>query len=239
MQFSNSWLFRQFQLERNWLSWRIMSRRRWHLREDSGTQRRWEKAMSMIHSWPSTENVFLASEIITRDCLSALVPYRTDIPADKYEGCRQGTYDPKLANYVNNSIKEINVKRDYFPSTTICFCFLDHRCNSSSTISSSMVLIFAAPLLALIKFLARNWGVILDTRQVFGVEKWELTATSSVFVKKNEMTRQLRKWWVHRQPHGLSICLWTSKKVSNCFMKSLRNLISNGNFSDCILDIGK
>lgn len=104
---------------------------------------------------------FLASEIITRDCLSALKPYRTDIPADKYEGCRQGTFDPKLANYVNNSIKEINVKRDYFPSTTFCFCFLDHRCNSSSTISNSLVLLFAAPILVLLKFLARNWDNFL------------------------------------------------------------------------------
>jgi len=68
------------------------------------------------------------------------VPYRTDIPADKYEGCRHGTIDPKLANYVNNSVKEINVKRDYYDSTTFCFCFLDHRCNSSSSLSHSTLL---------------------------------------------------------------------------------------------------
>lgn len=98
------------------------------------------------------EFLILASEIITRDCLSTLVPYRTDLPPDKYEGCRQGTYDPKLANYVNNSIKEINVKRDYFDSTTFCFCFLDHRCNASSTLSNSVALLIT-PLLALIKFL--------------------------------------------------------------------------------------
>lgn len=98
-------------------------------------------------------NLFLASEIITRDCLSSLVPYRTDIPADKYEGCRHGTLDPKLANYVNNSIKEINVKRDYFDSTTFCFCFLDHRCNGSSTLTRSLALLIAAPLLVLVKFL--------------------------------------------------------------------------------------
>lgn len=98
-------------------------------------------------------NLFLASETITRDCLSSLVPYRTDIPADKYEGCRKGTIDPKLANYVNNSIKEINVKRDYYDSTTFCFCFLDHRCNGSSTLSRSLALLLAAPFLVLIKFL--------------------------------------------------------------------------------------
>lgn len=98
-------------------------------------------------------NLFLATETITRDCLSSLVPYRTDIPADKYEGCRKGTLDPKLANYVNNSIKEINVKRDYFDSTTFCFCFLDHRCNGSSTLTRSLALLLAAPLLVLIKFL--------------------------------------------------------------------------------------
>ncbi|KAL7041713.1 hypothetical protein ACKWTF_000869 [Chironomus riparius] len=93
-----------------------------------------------------------ASEFITRDCLSALVPYRTDIPADKYEGCRRATYDPKLANYVNNSIKEINVKRDYFDSTLFCFCFLDHRCNGSSNLSISTTLLVVS-LSAIIAFL--------------------------------------------------------------------------------------
>ncbi|KAG5676455.1 hypothetical protein PVAND_006289 [Polypedilum vanderplanki] len=92
-----------------------------------------------------------ASEFITRECLSALVPYRTDIPADKYEGCRPGTYDPKLANYVNNSIKEINVHRDYFDSTTWCFCFLDHRCNSSTSLSISILLLTLGTLLALLR----------------------------------------------------------------------------------------
>lgn len=100
--------------------------------------------------------LILASEIITRDCLSTLKSYRTDIPADKYEGCRHGTYDPKLANYVNNSIKEINVKRNYFDSTMFCFCFLDHRCNGSSAISSSLIMLIAAPIVILINFLMRN-----------------------------------------------------------------------------------
>lgn len=111
--------------------------------------------------WPPDDShkhlhLFLASEIITRDCLSTLVPYRTDIPADKYEGCRRGTFDPKLANYVNNSVKEINVKRDYFDSTEFCFCFLDHRCNGSTTLSKSLVLLISAPLLVLISFFMRQ-----------------------------------------------------------------------------------
>lgn len=112
--------------------------------------------MPLDDSQPIERRLILASEIITRDCLSALVPYRTDIPADKYEGCRHGTFDPKLANYVNNSIKQINVKRDFFDSTTFCFCFLDHRCNSSSAISSSLILLVAAPLLILSSFLLRQ-----------------------------------------------------------------------------------
>lgn len=50
-------------------------------------------------------------EIITRDCLSSIKGFRTDLPADKYEGCRPATVDVKLANYVNNTIKEIDIKR--------------------------------------------------------------------------------------------------------------------------------
>lgn len=49
--------------------------------------------------------------MITRDCLSNFKPFRTDIPADTYEGCRPAAKDVNLANYVNNSIKEIDVKR--------------------------------------------------------------------------------------------------------------------------------
>ncbi len=57
-------------------------------------------------------NYFIAGqEVITRDCLSSIKGIRTDIPADHYEGCRPATVDVKLANYVNNSIKEIDIKR--------------------------------------------------------------------------------------------------------------------------------
>lgn len=54
---------------------------------------------------------FTGQDVITRDCLSSIKGIRTDIPADHYEGCRSSTIDWKLANYVNNSIKEIDVKR--------------------------------------------------------------------------------------------------------------------------------
>lgn len=54
---------------------------------------------------------FTAEEVITRDCLSSVKGIRTDIPADHYEGCRASTVDVKLANYVNNTIKELDIKR--------------------------------------------------------------------------------------------------------------------------------
>ena len=77
-----------------------------------------------------------------RECLSSLKAIRTDIPADQYEGCRTASEDVRLAHYVNNSIKELDIKRNHFDSTVFCFCFLDHRCNNSTTlkISSSIIL---------------------------------------------------------------------------------------------------
>jgi len=74
-----------------------------------------------------------AKETITRDCLSAL-SFRTDIPADKYEGCRPAAHDVHLANYVNHTIKEHDVKRDFFTDVTFCYCFLDHRCNGAEAL---------------------------------------------------------------------------------------------------------
>ncbi|CAG5056079.1 unnamed protein product [Parnassius apollo] len=80
-----------------------------------------------------------AQEIITRDCLSNFRPFRTDIPADTYEGCRPAAKDVNLANYVNNSIKELDVKREWYDETIWCMCFLDNRCNSASAVSISFV----------------------------------------------------------------------------------------------------
>ncbi|XP_030025446.2 uncharacterized protein LOC115443969 [Manduca sexta] len=84
-----------------------------------------------------------AQEVITRDCLSNFKAFRTDIPADTYEGCRTAAKDLNLGHYVNNSIKELDIKRDWYDETIWCFCFLDHRCNGASTtyISISLLVI--------------------------------------------------------------------------------------------------
>lgn len=101
-------------------------------------------------------NIFVclvAQETIMRDCLSAL-SFRTDIPADKYEGCRPAAKDIRLAHYVNHTIKEHDVKRDYFNDVTFCFCFLDHRCNSgTATAINTMTLLVS---LSIVLFLARK-----------------------------------------------------------------------------------
>ncbi|KAJ3627480.1 hypothetical protein MTP99_014854 [Tenebrio molitor] len=76
--------------------------------------------------------------LITRDCLSYLQGIRTDIPADHYEGCRPAAVDVKLGHYVNNSLKELDIHRNYYEKTTWCFCFLDHRCNGALTIYPSI-----------------------------------------------------------------------------------------------------
>lgn len=64
-----------------------------------------------VIEWICLYFFFSANEIITRDCLSSIKAIRTDIPADQYEGCRASSFDPKLANYVNNSIKQLDIKR--------------------------------------------------------------------------------------------------------------------------------
>lgn len=78
-------------------------------------------------------SLFLAQQTIIRDCLSSL-SFRNDIPADKYEGCRPAAKDVRLAHYVNHTIKEHDVKRDYFTDVSYCFCFLDHRCNGAEAL---------------------------------------------------------------------------------------------------------
>ncbi|XP_055905993.1 uncharacterized protein LOC129941394 [Eupeodes corollae] len=84
-----------------------------------------------------------AKETIIRECLSAL-NFRTDIPADKYEGCRKAAVDGRLAHYVNHTVKEHDVRRDYFTDVEYCFCFLDHRCNGASTMTTNIAVLAIA-----------------------------------------------------------------------------------------------
>ncbi|KAK9496879.1 hypothetical protein O3M35_012906 [Rhynocoris fuscipes] len=94
-----------------------------------------------------------ATEVITRDCLSSLKSFRTDIPADHYEGCRPAATDLKLAHYVNNSIKEYDIRRDYYEETTWCFCYFDNRCNSANNLPVSTFLIVSLILISIWKTL--------------------------------------------------------------------------------------
>ncbi|KAL7648885.1 UNVERIFIED_CONTAM: hypothetical protein RMT77_000819 [Armadillidium vulgare] len=85
-----------------------------------------------------------ASVIVTRDCLSNLEGHRRDIPADHYEGCRPAAEDPLLGHYSNNSIPEIDIKRNYYDSTLYCFCDFDERCNNASTSDLNFMLFLSS-----------------------------------------------------------------------------------------------
>lgn len=78
--------------------------------------------------------------LYTRDCLSNLEIYRHDVPADTYEGCRPAAEAPKLAVYVENNIKELELKRDYYDEVDYCFCEFWHWCNSSTTLRFNILL---------------------------------------------------------------------------------------------------
>lgn len=84
--------------------------------------------------------------LVTRDCLSNLIGYRSDLPADTFEGCREQAKS-KIAINVENNIKELDLKRDYYDKTEYCFCGFDHWCNSVGKISSSFILICIAYLI--------------------------------------------------------------------------------------------
>ncbi|XP_066593995.1 UPAR/Ly6 domain-containing protein crim [Prorops nasuta] len=82
-----------------------------------------------------------AETIITRECLSSLRGFRTDIPADRYEGCRPAAKDPHLSNYVFNNIDELDIYRNHYDNVTWCFCYFDNRCNGAISIKISIALL--------------------------------------------------------------------------------------------------
>ena len=92
-----------------------------------------------------------AETIITRECLSSVRSFRTDIPADRYEGCRPAAKDLQLGHYVNNTIPQLDIHRDYYDEVTWCFCYFDHRCNSGTTMPMSPFLLFISTVFSVYK----------------------------------------------------------------------------------------
>ncbi|CAB0014853.1 unnamed protein product [Nesidiocoris tenuis] len=85
-----------------------------------------------------------ATEVITRDCLSSMKGLRTDIPADHYEGCKPASSDLRLAHYVNSSVKELDVKMQYYDEKLFCLCRFDNRCNDGAVNHPSCILLYLA-----------------------------------------------------------------------------------------------
>ncbi|KOX74085.1 hypothetical protein WN51_14165 [Melipona quadrifasciata] len=71
-----------------------------------------------------------------------IIEKRGDIPADRYEGCRPAAKDVRLGHYVNNSIWQLDIHRDYYDEVTWCFCYFDHRCNGTDNVAISIILLF-------------------------------------------------------------------------------------------------
>jgi len=91
-----------------------------------------------------------AEVVITRKCLSQVEYSRHDVPADKYEGCRSAAKDIQLAHYVNNTIKQLDVARNYYDEVTWCFCQFDHFCNGGRSHMPSWTISTATILLSLL-----------------------------------------------------------------------------------------
>lgn len=85
----------------------------------------------MITKLTIIKYIIIAELQVIRGCLSDVMPYRRDIPADHFEGCRPSARNPSKAVYTFNEIKELQLKEPYYNNVTYCFCEFDHWCNSA------------------------------------------------------------------------------------------------------------